>query len=144
MLKHISRTDWKRERLIWIAFEKNDDNDECLFGLLPKDIILEIIKFFKTDLRLDNFTRTDYHDKDNNRKGGDVDNNNNVEKADLDQLINENLIHRVIAVIEQACSKGVCKNKIVKFLSNQDEITENDIYIAYSRYYQKNVCVRMR
>ena len=124
--------------MIWIAFEKNKDNDKCLFGLLPKDIIVEIIKFFKSDLG------TDYHDyidpeldkdkdKDLDRNDGDVD-------LDLDQLSKEKLIQRIMNVIEQASSKGVCKNKIIQFLIDQDETTENDIYIAYNRYYEKNVC----
>ena len=90
MLKHISRVDWKQERLIWIAFLKNNDNDECLFPLLPKDIVLEIIKFFKTNLRLDNFSRTDYHE--NNKDTSDIDvGDNNVEKNDKSDERHNNL-----------------------------------------------------
>ena len=91
LLEHISHSEWEKERLIWIAFDKNSKNDKCLFPLLPKDIVLAIITFFKTDLRLDNFTRTDYRDYGDddqelisNKKGrNDVDvGNNNVENND--------------------------------------------------------------
>ena len=34
---------WQRVRLIWIAFLKNDDNNQCLFSLLPKDIVKYIL-----------------------------------------------------------------------------------------------------
>ena len=98
-------------RLLWIAFNKNSDNDKCLFPLLPKDIILEIIKFFKTDLRLDNFSRTDYqqlnkedendidvdhdHDHDNVDNGGINNNtqiiNTNNDKNESNQSQNVNL-----------------------------------------------------
>ena len=37
---------WITKRLIWIAYLKNDDNDKCLFVLLPKDIIRYILSFF--------------------------------------------------------------------------------------------------
>ena len=57
-----------------------------------------------------------------------------------DPPINENLIQRVVAVIEQASSIGESKQQIVTFLKDQNALTENDIYIAYTRYYEKNVC----
>ena len=31
--------DWKIERLLWIAFYKNENNESCLIQLLPKDIL---------------------------------------------------------------------------------------------------------
>ena len=37
--------DWKIERLIWIAFLKNDENDKCLIKKLPKDIVKHVMKF---------------------------------------------------------------------------------------------------
>lgn len=97
MIGHISRADWRKERLIWIAFNKNNDNDECLFSLLSKDIVLEIIKFFKTDMRLDNFSRTDYCNDDdqalnnnnnNDQKDVDVDHNNAQNNSQIDQSNN--------------------------------------------------------
>ena len=81
---YISRFEWQQERLIWIAFDKNKDNDACLFSLLPKDIILEIIKFFKTRLRLHPVSRTDYHDYDdqalNSKDDNSMQNNGKIEK----------------------------------------------------------------
>ena len=112
MVEHISWQDWKRERLIWIAFEKNNDNDECLFGLLPKDIILEIIKFFKTDLRLDNFTRTDYRNYDDQQLSKSKDRNdtdvetNGVEKNDK---IDKNAISLTIATRQEENEKQNAK-----------------------------------
>lgn len=34
---------WQTARLLWIAFLKNNDNDECLFNLLPKDVVKYIL-----------------------------------------------------------------------------------------------------
>ena len=34
---------WKIARLIWIAFEKNENNDKCYMAKLPKDIITNYI-----------------------------------------------------------------------------------------------------
>ena len=36
---------WSSERIIWIAFYKNDKNDKCLIKQLPKDVIHFIIGF---------------------------------------------------------------------------------------------------
>ena len=53
--------------------------------------MLEIIKFVKTDLRLDNFSRTDYYDYEEQQLQKIIDNNNididdnNVEKNDTIQ-----------------------------------------------------------
>ena len=38
---------WDFERLIWIGFEKNQNNDECLLSQLPKEIIVHILTFLK-------------------------------------------------------------------------------------------------
>ena len=56
--------------------------------------------------------------------------------------INENLIQRIINVIEQASNNGVSKRKVLKFLKQQPGIADSDIYMAYTRYYQKHVCVK--
>ena len=61
------------------------------------------------------------------------------QKTQIVQPINEALINRIVAVVEQASTKGVTKRKIVKFLQNQPDITENDIDIGYNRYYEKHV-----
>ena len=41
--------EWKRIRLIWIAFLKNDDNDKCLIKLLPKDVLKCIVNLLPHD-----------------------------------------------------------------------------------------------
>ena len=50
-----SKADWSIVRLIWIAYFKNDSNDQCYFDLLPKDIILCIIDLLQTFFLNDNF-----------------------------------------------------------------------------------------
>ena len=35
--------DWKTIRLIWIAFHKNELNEECFLSKLPKDLIKYVI-----------------------------------------------------------------------------------------------------
>ena len=44
----INYFEWKYERLIWIAFEKNRKNKNCLLPQLPKDVIKIILTFLKT------------------------------------------------------------------------------------------------
>ena len=44
--KHL---EWRKERIIWIGFYNNDDNEKCLIGLLPKDIVLLILEFLQDD-----------------------------------------------------------------------------------------------
>ena len=73
MIKHIVRAEWKEERLLWIGYYKNRDDigihdSKCLIPLLPKDVILEIIKFFKTDLSLNTISRTNYGKKKKAKK----------------------------------------------------------------------------
>ena len=36
---------WNIERIIWIAFYKNDENDKCLIDTLPKDIVEYVLSF---------------------------------------------------------------------------------------------------
>ena len=31
------------ERIIWIGFYKNNDNDQCLIKMLPKDLLMHIL-----------------------------------------------------------------------------------------------------
>ena len=38
---------WICERIIWIAYKKNEDNDECLLAQMPKDIFQLILSFVK-------------------------------------------------------------------------------------------------
>ena len=40
--------EWKYQRLIWIAFYKNDDNDDCFLKKFTKDTILFIASLFKS------------------------------------------------------------------------------------------------
>ena len=42
---YVHYIEWCQERLIWIAFWKNEDNKQCLLGTLPKDIINHILRF---------------------------------------------------------------------------------------------------
>ena len=37
------RVDWKIERLVWIGYCKNTNNDKCLLVHLPKDIVKKIL-----------------------------------------------------------------------------------------------------
>ena len=43
---------WKRERQVWIAFHKNNENGQCYFALLPKDIIKHILSFTEKGIYL--------------------------------------------------------------------------------------------
>ena len=38
---------WNNERIIWIGFVKNENNDKCYLAQMPKDIIRHILKFLK-------------------------------------------------------------------------------------------------
>ena len=83
MVKHIVRAEWKEERLLWIGYYKNRDDigihdSKCLIPLLPKDVILEIIKFFKTDLSLNTISRTNYGKKKKAKKS-QLSNENDIE-----------------------------------------------------------------
>ena len=40
---------WQNARLIWIAFLKNNDNHQCLFNLLSKDVVKYILNFLPTN-----------------------------------------------------------------------------------------------
>ena len=41
---------WKNERIIWVGFEKNENNtDSCFLAKMPKDIIVHILSFLKFD-----------------------------------------------------------------------------------------------
>ena len=37
--------EWDQERIIWIAFLKNENNKQCLIDTLPKDIVNHILRF---------------------------------------------------------------------------------------------------
>ena len=41
---------WKIERIIWIAFYKNNTNRKCLLKLLPKDIVKVIVDLLSKTL----------------------------------------------------------------------------------------------
>ena len=40
---------WKHERIIWIGFHKNDENNQCFWNTMPKVIVQLIIKFLRYD-----------------------------------------------------------------------------------------------
>ena len=42
---YIHYTEWNVERIIWIGFYKNNDNNECFIHQLPKDLIQHVFKF---------------------------------------------------------------------------------------------------
>ena len=44
-LVQIEEHKWKIERLIWIGYEKNSDNDKCLIAKLPKDLVKKCLSF---------------------------------------------------------------------------------------------------
>lgn len=37
--------DWRRERILWIGFYQNHDNNQCLIKILPKDVLKFILSF---------------------------------------------------------------------------------------------------
>ena len=41
---------WKIERIIWIGYEKNIDNDKCLIAKLPKDLVKKCLSFVSSRL----------------------------------------------------------------------------------------------
>ena len=41
---------WDVQRLLWIGYNKNDDNEQCFFRLLSKDVIIYILKMCKWSL----------------------------------------------------------------------------------------------
>ena len=40
---------WSDERIIWIGFYNNKNNNKCLIQLLPKDIVLLVLRFLKVE-----------------------------------------------------------------------------------------------
>ena len=44
--------EWKYERLIWIAYFKNDENEQCLLKYVPKVLLLIIIRYLKTEFSI--------------------------------------------------------------------------------------------
>ena len=40
--------EWQHERLLWIGYYKNKDNDKCCINYLPKDILLMIMEYLKS------------------------------------------------------------------------------------------------
>ena len=53
MFNLYDRVSWSIERLIWMAFYKNEENNECLIAQLPKDIVKRIIDCYLCDSLLD-------------------------------------------------------------------------------------------
>ena len=42
------QVEWQHERLLWIGYYKNKDNDKCCINYLPKDILLMIMEYLKS------------------------------------------------------------------------------------------------
>ena len=63
------------------------------------------------------------------------------QKSSTHEVSHDDVINRIVNVIEQASHKAVNRNKIINFLKKQPDITENNINIAYTRYYEKHVCI---
>ena len=40
---------WRIERILWIAFYKNETNEKCLISTLPKDIVKVVINLLSND-----------------------------------------------------------------------------------------------
>lgn len=40
---------WRKERIIWIGYHKNENNPSCQLIKLPKDLVYHIISFIKLD-----------------------------------------------------------------------------------------------
>ena len=40
---------WKQERIVWIGFEKNEENTECFFARkeISKDVVKHILSFLR-------------------------------------------------------------------------------------------------
>ena len=55
---------WKQERLLWIAFYKNDYNSECYFKQLPKDIVKLVLLFLKKPFSIWKCIEQDHHKYD--------------------------------------------------------------------------------
>ena len=43
---------WQHERLIWIAYYKNDENDQCLLKTVPKDVLVVIVLFLRNQFSI--------------------------------------------------------------------------------------------
>ena len=41
--KYLIGKEWKIEKLLWIAFYKNEKNEKCLIATLPKEIVTHIV-----------------------------------------------------------------------------------------------------
>ena len=49
-LKIPTKGSWEKERLLWIGYEKGNQN-KCPFAELPKDVIRHICKFLSPSLK---------------------------------------------------------------------------------------------
>ena len=38
--------DWEMERVIWIGYLKNVQNEKCLLSTMPKDIVRKVLSYF--------------------------------------------------------------------------------------------------
>ena len=38
---------WKKERIVWIGYKKNENVDDCLLSELPKDIVFHILSWIR-------------------------------------------------------------------------------------------------
>lgn len=38
---------WDKERIVWIGYHKNKNNNDCLLIQIPKDIVFEILTYIR-------------------------------------------------------------------------------------------------
>ena len=57
---YVNYITWDVARIIWIGFEKNETNNKCLIGMLPKDVVRYILNMLgpatDTTVSADNYT----------------------------------------------------------------------------------------
>ena len=50
---------WGRERILWIGFYQNNNNDQCLTKILPKDVLKYILSFIGKQEMVDPYIALD-------------------------------------------------------------------------------------
>lgn len=45
---YILSLQWKIERIVWIGYYKNENNFQCFWKLVPKDLVNHILSFLNT------------------------------------------------------------------------------------------------
>ena len=45
----VAEISWEMQRIIWIGYYKNEQNNKCLIALLPKDVVKLIFKMLSNE-----------------------------------------------------------------------------------------------